>query len=151
MAWNTVKWLSYMSNICLMSLGCDIKSDKETLQTMIFSLSKLGSLIQDFRIRDDFETSRNSPFKGRFSLIAVHKPRSSLQKIKAAPRFLGSFGDCGHNLTKPAVPSSTRLESLGLKLYPCNTQRMLNKDLTWFMQSLSRVCHNGQAKERLCW
>ena len=80
-----------MSNTCLMSLGCDIKSDKETLQTMIFSLSKLGSLIHDFRIRDDFETSRNSPFKGRFSLIAVHKPRSSLQKIKSYTQIFGQF------------------------------------------------------------
>ena len=97
---------------------------------MVFSLSKLGLLIQYDRIRDDFETTRNSPFKGCFSLRAVHKPRSSLQKIKAAARFLGSFGDCGHNVTEPAVASSTRLLSLGLKLYPCNTQRMLNKDLT---------------------
>ena len=32
------------------------------------------------------------------------------------------------------------LISLGLKLYPSNMQRMLNKDLTLFMHSLVRVC-----------
>ena len=36
-------------------------------------------------------------------------------------------------ITEPAVAS------LGLKLYPSNMQRMLNKELTRFMQSLSRI------------
>ena len=39
---------------------------------------------------------------------------------------------------KFAVPGA-RLLSLGLKLYPSNIQRMLNKDFTRFMQSLSRI------------
>ena len=47
-------------------------------------------------------------------------------------------------MLKPLVPTepaiqSTRLLGLGLKLYPSNRLRMLNKDLTRFMQSLSRV------------
>ena len=36
-------------------------------------------------------------------------------------------------MTEPAVPSA-RILGLGLKLYPSNKQRMLNKDLTLFMQ-----------------
>ena len=47
----------------------------------------------------------------------------------------------------PAV-TSTRLLGLGSKLYPSNKPRMLNKDLTRFMQT-----HSGseQAKEKVCW
>ena len=54
--------------------------------------------------------------------------------------------------TEPSVPRA-RLLGLGSKLYPSNMhdslknacvggymQRMLNKDLTRFVQSLSRVC-----------
>ena len=41
-------------------------------------------------------------------------------------------------ILKPAV-TSARLLGLGLKLYPSNMQRLLNKDLTRFMQSLCRV------------
>ena len=44
-------------------------------------------------------------------------------------------------ITEPAVPS------LGLKLYPSNMQRMLNKELTRFMQSLSRI-RQKRASER---
>ena len=40
-------------------------------------------------------------------------------------------------ITEPAVPSA-RVVGLGSKLYPSNMQRMLNKDLTQFMPSLSR-------------
>ena len=36
-------------------------------------------------------------------------------------------------MTEPAVPSA-RILGLGLKLYPSNKQRTLNKDLTLFMQ-----------------
>ena len=49
-------------------------------------------------------------------------------------------------ITEPAVPSA-RLLGLGLKQYPRNEQRMLNKDLTRFVQSLSRVRQNQQIKE----
>ena len=42
-------------------------------------------------------------------------------------------------INKPAV-ASTRLLGLGSKLYPSSMRRMLNKDLTRFVQSLSRVC-----------
>ena len=42
---------------------------------------------------------------------------------------------------EPAVPSA-RVVGLGSKLYPSNMQRMLNKDLTQFMPSLSRERQN---------
>ena len=41
-------------------------------------------------------------------------------------------------ILKPAV-TSARLLGLGLKLYPSNMQRLLNKDLTRFTQSLCRL------------
>ena len=41
-------------------------------------------------------------------------------------------------ITEPAV-ASARLLGLGSKLYPSNIPRVLNKDLTRFMPSLSRV------------
>ena len=63
------------------------------------------------------------------------------------------FFECEHRfidkslrITEPAVPSA-RLLVLGWKLYPSSMQRMLNKDLTWFTQSLFRVRRN-QAGER---
>ena len=63
------------------------------------------------------------------------------------------FFECEHRfidkslrITEPAVPSA-RLLVLGSKLYPSSMQRMLNKDLTWFTQSLFRVRRN-QAGER---
>ena len=40
--------------------------------------------------------------------------------------------------TEFAVPGA-QLLGLGLKLYPCNMQRMLNKDFTRFTQNLSRI------------
>ena len=49
-------------------------------------------------------------------------------------------------ITEPAVPSG-QLLGLCSKLYPSNMQRMLNKDLTRFKQSFSRV-HQNQACER---
>ena len=53
--------------------------------------------------------------------------------------------------TEPAV-GSPRLLGLGSKLYPSNIQRMLNKDLSQFMQSLSRQnAEIKQAKGSLCW
>ena len=45
-------------------------------------------------------------------------------------------------ITEPAVPS------LGLKLYPSNMQRMLNKELTRFIQSLSRIRQNRASKRK---
>ena len=50
-------------------------------------------------------------------------------------------------ITEPAVPSA-RLLGLSLKQYPRNEERMLNKDLTRIVQSLSRVRQNQQIKER---
>ena len=44
-------------------------------------------------------------------------------------------------ITEPAV-ASTRLLGLGSKLYPSNMPCMLNKDLSRFMQSLSRIRQN---------
>ena len=49
-------------------------------------------------------------------------------------------------INEPAVPS-TWLLGLGGKLYPSNMSRMLKKDLTRFMQGLSRVRQN-RASER---
>ena len=49
-------------------------------------------------------------------------------------------------MTESAVPSALLL-GLGLKLYPGNMLRMLNKDLTRFMPSLSRGRQN-QVSER---
>ena len=45
--------------------------------------------------------------------------------------------------------ASEWLLGLGSKLYPSDMQRMLNKDLTQFVQSLSSKI--DQVKERLCW
>ena len=63
------------------------------------------------------------------------------------------FFECEHPFidklmvtTERAVPSA-RLLGLGFKLYSRNMPRMLNKDLTRIMQSLSRVQQN-QASER---
>ena len=50
------------------------------------------------------------------------------------------------SITESAVPSALLLD-LGLKLYPGNMLRMLDKDLTRFMPSLSRVREN-QVSER---
>ena len=44
-------------------------------------------------------------------------------------------------ITEPAV-ARTRLLGLGSKLYPSNMPRMLNKDLSRFMLSLSRIRRN---------
>ena len=44
-------------------------------------------------------------------------------------------------MTKIAVPGG-QLVGLGSKLYPSNIQRMLNKHLTRFKQSLSQVLQN---------
>ena len=49
------------------------------------------------------------------------------------------------------LEASARLLSilgLGSKLYPGNMQRMLNKDLTRFMQSLSRERQNRASKRK---
>ena len=43
-------------------------------------------------------------------------------------------------VTNEPPVASVRLLGLGSKLHPSNMQRTLNKDLTRFMQSLSRVC-----------
>ena len=56
------------------------------------------------------------------------------------------FIDKSPSITEPAVPSA-RILGLGTKLYPSSMQRMLNKDLTWFTQSLFRV-RRKQAGER---
>ena len=37
---------------------------------------------------------------------------------------------------------------LGSRLYPGNVQRIFNKDLTRFMQSLSRECQNRASKRK---
>ena len=50
-------------------------------------------------------------------------------------------------ITEPAVPSA-RLLGLGSRLYPSNMQRMLNKDLTQFKQSLSRVRQNLESERK---
>ena len=43
---------------------------------------------------------------------------------------------------------SARILGLGSKLYPGNMRRMLNKDLTRFMQSLSREHQNPATKRK---
>ena len=50
-------------------------------------------------------------------------------------------------ITEPAVPSARAL-GLGSRLYPSNMQRMLNKDLTQFKQSLSRVRQNLESERK---
>ena len=52
-------------------------------------------------------------------------------------------------ITEPAVPSK-RILGLGSTLYLSNMQRMLNKSLSRFMQSLPRVRQNRLRKEKLC-
>ena len=60
------------------------------------------------------------------------------------------FTDKRTVITEPAVPR-TRRSGLGSKLYPINVPRMLNKDLTWFMQSLFRVRQKlSKLKKGLC-
>ena len=56
------------------------------------------------------------------------------------------FVDKPMSITEPPV-ASARLLGLGSKLYPSNILRMLNKDVTRFMQSLSQV-HQNWASER---
>ena len=57
---------------------------------------------------------------------------------------------CEHPLiiTKPAL-ASARLLGLGSKLYPSNMPRMLNKDLSRFMQSLSRESQKKGSASRV--
>ena len=50
-------------------------------------------------------------------------------------------------ITEPAIPSA-QLLGLDLKLSPSNMPRMLNKDLTRVMQSLSRVRQNRVSKRK---
>ena len=50
-------------------------------------------------------------------------------------------------ITEPAIPSA-RLLGLDLKLSPSNMPRMLNKDLTRVMQSLSRIRQNRVSKRK---
>ena len=50
-------------------------------------------------------------------------------------------------ITEPVVPSA-RLLGLGSRLCPSNMQRMLNKDLTQFKQSLSRVRQNLESERK---
>ena len=56
------------------------------------------------------------------------------------------FIDKSKVITEPAV-ASTQILGLGSKQYPSNMRRMRNKDLTRFIQSLSRECQN-QANKR---
>ena len=51
------------------------------------------------------------------------------------------------HITEPAK-QGTRLLDLGPKLYPNNVQRMLHKNLTQFMQSLSHVRQNQVISKR---
>ena len=53
-------------------------------------------------------------------------------------------------ITEPAI-SSTSILGLGSKLYSSKMQCMINKDLTWFMQSLSEEWQNWVTKKRLLW
>lgn len=50
-------------------------------------------------------------------------------------------------MTDPIVPHG-RLLGLASKLYDSNMQRMLNKDLTQFKQSLSRVRQNLESERK---
>ena len=59
----------------------------------------------------------------------------------SAPECEQPFIDKPIVKTKPAI-ASTQLLGQDLKLYPSNMQRMLNKDLTRFMQSLSWELRN---------
>ena len=77
----------------------------------------------------------------------VRSPQAKLVKLDCQTGFL----ECEHLFidepmlrTKPPV-ASTRLLGLGSKLYPSQMPSMLNKDLTRFIVSLSRVRHS-----RLC-
>ena len=49
-------------------------------------------------------------------------------------------------IAETATPSA-RLQGLGSKQYPSNMQRMLNKDLTWFLQSPSRVRQKSRKRK----
>ena len=51
-------------------------------------------------------------------------------------------------ITEPAVQSAWLL-GLGSRLYPSNMQRVLNKDLTQFRQSLSRVRQNLESERKV--
>ena len=50
-------------------------------------------------------------------------------------------------ITEPAVQSAWLL-GMGSRLYPSNMQRVLNKDLTQFRQSLSRVRQNLESERK---
>ena len=57
-------------------------------------------------------------------------------------------------IIEPAVPCKTKMAArsgilgLGSRLHPGNMQRVLNKDLTQFMQSLSRERQNRASKRK---
>ena len=57
------------------------------------------------------------------------------------------FNDEKMFTTEPTVPSA-RILSLGSKVYPCNMLSMLNKDLSRFMQSLSRIRQNRVSERK---
>ena len=58
-------------------------------------------------------------------------------------------------IIEPAVPRKTKMAArsgtldLGSRLYPGNMQRIFNKDLTRFMQSLSRERQNRASKRKV--
>ena len=59
-------------------------------------------------------------------------------------------------IDEPIVITELTLPTAGLfclssRLYPTIMQRALNKDVTWFMQSLSQVHKNWESERKLCW
>ena len=73
--------------------------------------------------------SSHSPWKIIRLILVKGSPWNAVFKLEASARLLGILG-------------------LGSKLYPGNMQRMLNKDLTRFMQSLSRELQNRASKRK---
>ena len=89
--------------------------------------------------------SKNKLLFGFYSWLVV--PPTYLGRSKG----LGSQGSLVVNMVRwfvsQQVPSARPL-GLGSKLYPSNMQRMLNKDLAWFMQSLFHVLQNRVSKRK---
>ena len=95
--------------------------------------------------------------RGGRSVHRLLRSHHSPNLLTSQPCFLSWnwFFECEHPfinkpmvLTESAVPS-TRPLGLGWKLYPSNMQRMLNKDLPRFIQSLSRARQNRASDRKV--
>ena len=124
---------------------------KENLQVEIFSNQYIinewrwVSYEELWRSRRVLSVSAITPSSISIILHMIWKPNSITGFFNSCILFIDAMF-----ITEPAI-SSTSILGLGSKLYSSNMQCMLNKDLTWFMQSLSEEWQNWVTKKRLLW